>query len=128
VVVAVGEATGEAQFVQDKPVEGVHEYVVAPVAESVVDAPVHIATSAPAFTTGSGLTVTVTVVVPVQPTPLVPVTVYVVVVAGLAVGLAQFVQDNPVTGVQLKVLAPEAVSEVEPPIQIAVVPVTVTAG
>jgi hypothetical protein len=102
--------------------------VVAPVAVSVVDAPVQIATSAPAFTTGSGLTVTVTKVEPVQPTPLVPVTVYVVVVAGLAVGLAQAVHDKPVDGVHEKVFAPEAVRAVDPPVQIAVVPATVIIG
>ena len=72
--------------------------MLAPVAESVVEVPVQIATSAPAFTLGSGLTVSVKVAVPVQPTPLVPVTVYVVVVVGLAVGFAQVVQDRPVDG------------------------------
>jgi hypothetical protein len=51
-----------------------------------------------------------------------------VVEVGVAVGLAQLVQDNPVAGVQLKVLAPEAVRVVEPPIQIVVLPATVTTG
>jgi hypothetical protein len=127
-VVVAGAADGEAQFVQDRPVAGLHEYEAAPVPLSVVDAPAQIATSAPALTVGSGLTVTVTVVVPVQPTPLVPVTVYVVVAVGVAVGLAQLVQDRPVEGVQLKLLAPEAVRLVEPPIQMAVVPATVMVG
>ena len=56
----VGLATGEAQLVQDKPVAGVHEYVVAPVAVSVVLEPVQIAVFAPALTVGRLVTVTVT--------------------------------------------------------------------
>jgi hypothetical protein len=80
------------------------------------------------LTTGSGFTVTVNVVVPVQPTPEVPVTVYVVVAVGFAVGLAQFVHDRPVAGLQLKLLAPEAVRLVLPPVQMVLVPATVTEG
>ena len=52
----------------------------------------------PALITGSGITVTVTWSVDEQDAPVVPVTVYVVVVAGVAVGFAQLVQDRPVAG------------------------------
>ncbi len=63
--------------------------------------PAQIATLLPALTVGFGFTVIVTVAVLVQPVLLVPVTVYVVVAVGLATGLAQVVQDNPVAGDQL---------------------------
>ncbi len=97
-VVVVGLAVGFAQLVQDKPVEGDHEYDVAPVAAKVVDEPLHIVLLASPLTLGSGLTVTVRLAVFMQPLPSVPVTVYTVVVVGLAVGLAQLVHDNPVDG------------------------------
>ena len=96
--------------------------------ESVVVPPAHMVALAPALTVGRGVTVTVTVVVPVQPTPLVPVTVYVVVADGEAVGLAQLAQDNPVAGLQLKVLAPEAVRVVDAPAHMVLLPDTETAG
>ena len=47
---------------------------------------------------------------------------------GLAVGLAQLAQLSPVDGPQEKLLAPEAVSNVLPPLQIALLPVTNTVG
>ena len=72
--------------------------------------PRQIATSFPAFTLGNGFTVIVTVDVLTQPLVSVPVTVYVVVVARLALGLAQLVQLNPVDGVQVNVSAPVACS------------------
>ena len=93
-----GEAEGLAQAVQLRPVVGLHEYVVPPVALRMVGAPMQIATSGPALTTGNELTVTVTVVLAVQPMPLVPVTVYVAVVPGVTVGLAQAVQERSVDG------------------------------
>jgi hypothetical protein len=75
VVLIIGVATGEAQFVQDNPVEGVHAYVFAPDAVIVVELPKHIALLPPAFTTGLGLTVTVTIPVSLQPLAVVPVTI-----------------------------------------------------
>jgi hypothetical protein len=101
VVVAVGNAVGDAHDVHERPVEGDHIYDVAPVAASKVDVPLQTKTLAPALTFGFGFTNTTMVSVPVQPLLLVPVTIYVVVVTGLAVGLAQLVQDNPVDGVQV---------------------------
>jgi hypothetical protein len=74
-VVAAGLAVGFAQFVQERPVEGLQEYVLAPLAFSTTDPPAHTAVSDPASTLGSGFTVSVKVVVAVQPVPLVPVTV-----------------------------------------------------
>ena len=109
-----GEAAGDAQFVHERPVEGLHEYVEAPVAVSVVEVPLQIATAAPALTVGTGLTVTVMVPVPVQPREDVPVIVYVVVVVGFAVGLAQLVQDRPVAGLHAYVAAPFAFRTTEP--------------
>ena len=58
------------------------------------------AAGVPAISTGTGNTVTRTVSASVQPLAAVPVTVYSVVVAGLATGLGQEVQDNPVPGDQ----------------------------
>ena len=55
---------------------------------------------APAFTGGKGFTVMVTIPVSGQLAAFVPVTIYVVVVAGVAVGFAQLVHDNPVAGDQ----------------------------
>jgi len=61
--------------VAERPVEGVQEYVVPPVAVSVVDEPLQIATDEPAPIVGSAFTVTVTDEVLLQPVPFVPVTV-----------------------------------------------------
>ena len=72
-----------------------------PVAANVVDEPVHILTPEPALTVGNEFTVTVTLAVFEHPLPFVPVAVYVVVTVGLAVGLAQVVQDKPADGDQL---------------------------
>ena len=55
----------------------------------------------------------------VQPFPFVPVTVYVVVVGGLAVTVAPVVEDNPVAGVHVYVVAPFAVNETLVPAHIA---------
>ena len=59
----------------ERPVEGVQEYVVPPVAVSVVDEPLQIATDEPAPIVGRAFTVTVTDDVLLQPDALVPVTV-----------------------------------------------------
>jgi hypothetical protein len=73
-VVVVGDATGLAQVVQDKPVAGIHEYDVPPVALSVVDDPIQILAAEPALIVGNGFTDTVSVVELTQPAPgLVPV-------------------------------------------------------
>jgi hypothetical protein len=129
VVVAEGDAEGEAQFVHERPVEGLHEYVAAPVAVRVVDVPLQIDTAAPALTTGTGLTFTVIVPVPVQPREDVPVIVYVVVVVGFAVGLAQLVHERPVAGLQEYVDAPFAFRTTEPlPHMVWFVPVMTGVG
>lgn len=77
------------------------EYVPPPVAVRVAGCPVQIVTFDPAFAFGNALTVTVAGSVSVQPFPSVTVSVYVVGVVGDALGLAQFVQLNPVEGAQL---------------------------
>ena len=69
-----GLAVTLAPVVPDKPVDGLHEYVVPPVAVSVVDEPLQIAMPEPALIAGIALTVTVTVAVLLQPL-VVPVTV-----------------------------------------------------
>jgi len=90
-----------APVVALKPVAGLHVYVVAPPALSVVELPEHmVGEVAVAVTVGVGLTVTVTVAVFVQP-PVVPVTVYVVVVVTLLVTLAPVVALKPVAGLHV---------------------------
>ena len=54
--------------------------------------------------------------------------VYVVVAVGFAVTVVPVVAERPADGLQEKLLAPEAVSVVLPPAQIALVPVTSTTG
>jgi hypothetical protein len=78
-------------------VAGLHEYVVAPPAVSVVELPEHIAVEGETVTVGGAVTVITTVCVALQ-LPVVPVTVYVVVEPGLAVGLGQLVHVNDVVG------------------------------
>ena len=85
--------------VADRPVDGLHVYVLAPLAVSVVLLPLHIDGAAGVtLIAGLGFTVTVTVVVLLHPAALVPITVYVVVAAGLAVTVAPVVADKPVEG------------------------------
>jgi hypothetical protein len=98
VVVVVGDATGLAMFVAERPVAGLHEYVLPPVAFNVTELPAHMDVLLPALIVGSGFTVTVTVAVLEQPPVAVPVTVYVVVAVGEATGLAMFVAERPVDG------------------------------
>lgn len=76
-------------------------YEPAPVAVNVVELPLHIERLLPAFTIGLGFTVTVIIPVSVQPLASVPVTTYAVVLAGVAIGLAQLVHDNPAEGVHV---------------------------
>ena len=82
-------------------VDGLHVYVLAPLAVSVADAPLQIAAGVGTLTTGSGLTVTVTCVVAEQPLASVPVTVYVVVEDGLAVTLEPVVALRLVDGLHV---------------------------
>jgi len=64
-----------APVVAERPVDGVHEYVEPPVAVSIVELPLQIATPEPALIAGRAFTVTVTDDVLLQPDALVPVTV-----------------------------------------------------
>jgi hypothetical protein len=64
---------GLAQLLQDKPVDGDHWYVDAPLADNDTDEPKHISLSSPAFTVGLVFTVTVITPVSVQPLASVPV-------------------------------------------------------
>ena len=72
-----------------------------PVAVSVVEEPLHMATLEPPLIVGNAFMVIVTFAVLLQPLPSVPVTVYVLVAVGLAVTLAHVVQDKPVAGVHV---------------------------
>ena len=63
-----------------------------------------------------------------QPLAATPVTVYVVVVVGFAVGLAQLVQDNPVAGDHVYVLAPVAASVVLLPMHMVLLGPALTVG
>ena len=59
VVVTNGVAVTLTVFVALKPVDGLHTYVVAPLAVKVVVPPAQIVASTPAVTTGNGVTTTV---------------------------------------------------------------------
>jgi hypothetical protein len=87
VVVTVGFAVTVAPVVEDNPVEGLHVYVVAPLAVSIVLPPVQIvAEDGVTTTTGTGFTVAVTCVLgPSQPAAVVQETQYKVVVLILGV-------------------------------------------
>jgi hypothetical protein len=99
VVVTVGLATTTLLVVELKPVAGVHEYVVAPLAVKVAEVPAQ-TVALFTVTVGVGLTVTWLVSAPVHPLD-VPVTVYVIVAVGLATTVVAVVELNPVAGVQL---------------------------
>jgi hypothetical protein len=70
-----GDAVTGEPVVLLNPVAGLHEYVLAPEAESDADSPVQNEGGGDVVTTGSGLTVTITCAVRVQPKEDVPVTV-----------------------------------------------------
>ena len=72
VIVEVGFAVTEEPVVALSAVAGLHEYVFAPLAVSVVDCPLQIVAEE-TVTTGSGFTVTVTCVDDVHPLTSVPV-------------------------------------------------------
>jgi len=62
-----GFAVTEEPVVAVSAVDGVHEYVLAPLAVSVTDCPAQTATGVLTVTTGTGFTVTVTTVEPMHP-------------------------------------------------------------
>ncbi len=116
-VVVVGLAVTLAPVVALKPVLGDQVYVFAPLAVSVVLAPLQMLGEF-TLTVGIGKIVTVAVAVFKHPFTAVPVIVYVVVVVGFAVTLAPVVALSPVLGDQVYVFAPLAVSVALAPLQI----------
>jgi hypothetical protein len=98
-------------------VDGDHAYVLAPLAESVVEFPVQTARLVGVtVTVGVGLSVTTAVASTVQPAATVPTTVYVVVTVGDAFTVAPVVVDKPDDGDQVYVDAPFAVRSTLPPL------------
>jgi len=124
----VGFAVIDAPFVALNPVEGAHEYEVAPDAASAVLLPLQIGEGVVTAITGFWLTVTMTIEVAMQPLPLIPVVVYVVVVVGLAVTDAPLVALNPIDGVHVYEAAPDAASVVLLSLQIGAGVATVIVG
>jgi hypothetical protein len=106
-----GLAVTLAPIVAFNDVEGLHEYVFAPLAEIVTGCPLQMVCGGETTNTGKGFTVTMTCAVAVQPLLSVPVTVYVVVVKGPAVTLEPVVELKFVEGLHEYVCAPPAVSE-----------------
>ena len=86
-------------MVTSSPVEGLHEYVSAPLAVKVAELPIHMEAE---FTVRiiAGATVTEDIDVLVQPSELVPVTVYMMLPAGVAITLEPVVEFNPAAGDQ----------------------------
>ena len=97
----VGLAVTDEPVVALKPVDGVHVYVVPPVAVKVVLLPLHIGAGVGAVIVGGGFTATGTVVVFTQPLLFVPVMVYVELIVGSAVTDEPVVALKPVEGVQV---------------------------
>jgi len=87
--------------VADSAVDGLHEYVTPPLAASVVDVPLQIATFEPPLIDGVGFTVTVTLALFTHPFASVPVTVKVVVSPGLAETDEPVVADRDEPGAQV---------------------------
>ena len=106
------------------PVAGVHEYVVAPVAVSVVDCPLQIETLGETISM-IPFTVTVTCADAVQPF-VVPTTVYVVLEVGFAETLEPVELLSDEDGDQEYVVAPPAINVAGKPLHIAVFGDTVT--
>jgi hypothetical protein len=100
VIVAAGVAVTDAPVVLFRSVAGLHEYVLAPLAERVTDCPAQIAGGVFTVIRGNGFMVTVTCAVAVHPEAS-PVTVYVVVEAGLAVTVAPVVALSAVAGLHV---------------------------
>ena len=97
VTVDAGVEVTVAPVVALRYVAGLHEYVFAPLAVSVVFCPVQMVMFGETVTTGTGFTVTVTCAVAVHPSAS-PVTVYVVVDVGFAVTIEPVVALSPVAG------------------------------
>ena len=113
VVVEVGFAVTDEPVVALNPVAGLHVYVDAPLAFSVVVCcPIQIAGGVGTITIGRGFTVTVTCADAVHPFE-VPVTVYVVVIEGFAVTEEPVELLRLVDGLQEYVVAPLTVKTVD---------------
>ena len=84
-VVVVGLAVTLAVFVAFKPVDGLHEYVVAPLAVNTVLVPLQMVASVPAETTGNWSTFTVVTELVAEHPLSVTVTLYDVVLVGVTV-------------------------------------------
>ena len=107
--------------------DGLHEYVFAPLAISMVDCPEQIVAAGETETTGRGFTVTVVCAVEVQPLRF-PVTVYVVDEIGFAVTLEPADELSDDDGLHEYEFAPPADSTADCPVQIVKAGVTVTTG
>lgn len=105
VVVIEGVATGFAQVVQLKPVEGDQINVPLPVPDKVVLLPSQMVAEGPALAEGTAGYVMVAASV-ADPQLLVTVSVYVVTAVGVATGFAQVVQLNPEEGAHENVPLP----------------------
>ncbi len=100
-VVVVGLADTVAPVPDERPVVGLHVYVLPPPAVNETDCPLQITGAlGVAVITAVEFTVTATVVVLVHPLASVPVTVYVVVLDGLADTTAPLPEERPVEGLQ----------------------------
>ena len=110
VTVEVGLAITVAPVVVFSEADGLHVYVFAPLAVSVVFCPKHKVMFGETVTTGTGFTVTVVCADAEHPFASVPVIVYVVVDAGFAVTGEPVVLLKAVAGVQEYVIAPFAVN------------------
>lgn len=117
VVVVDGIALTEEPVDVTSAVEGLHEYVLAPVAVSMVDCPKQMVSAGDTVTTGNEFTTTVTCIESMQPFKS-PVTVYVVVDAGVATTLEPVDALSDEEGLHVYVLAPVAVSVADCPVQI----------
>ena len=102
VVVAPGLAVTDEPEPELKPVEGNHEKLVAPDADSLTLSPLHIAGAlGDTDMIGFGITVTTIATESIQPVLFVPATIYVDVATGLAITDEPEVALNPVEGLQV---------------------------
>ena len=91
-----------------KVFEGVHEYVLSPLAFNIIELPIHISLFGLMVMVGIGFIVTVTLSELTQPFPSVTDTVYKVVEDGVATGFEMFGLFKPADGDQVYVLPPVA--------------------